>query len=90
MLNDPDPLSRILSIDEEGLSTVCIGIMDGFRELLCERIMQLKESFANMKKHNIPTVADEGSKDVGKFAFSMQGGKTSDFYSGLGARVGTR
>ncbi len=84
--NDPDPLSSIKDIDEVGLSTVCIGLMDGFRKLICQRINQVKESYAAMSTHNLSTSAD---CSVGKFAFSMQGGKTSDFYSGLGALVGT-
>ncbi len=87
MLNDPDPLSRIMKINDRDLSIVCIGLMDGFRELICERIMQLNESY-NAIQTNLPK-SDSSGSDVCKFAFSMQGGKTSDFYSGLGARVGT-
>ncbi len=87
MLSDPDPLSRIRRIDARDLTTVCIGLMDGFRELICERLVRLNEAYTAMERQSLKCT-DAGSGAVGKFAFSMQGGETSDFYNGLGARVG--
>ncbi len=87
MLSDPDPLSRIRRIDSGDLTTVCIGLMDGFRALICESLGRLNEAYTAMERQNLKS-ADAGSGTVGKFAFSMQGGETSDFYNGLGARVG--
>jgi hypothetical protein len=88
LLSDPDPLSRIRRIDARDLTTVCMGLMDGFRELLCERIRRVNEAYAAMDRQSLKC-ADGGGAAVGKFAFSMQGGETSDFYNGLGARVGS-
>jgi hypothetical protein len=87
LLSDPDPLSRIRRIDARDLTTVSIGLMDGFRELICERIGRLNEAYTAMERQNLKCT-DAGSGAVSKFAFSMQGGETSDFYNGLGARVG--
>jgi hypothetical protein len=88
LLNDQDPLLRIHDINARELSTVCFGLMDGFRGLICESMIQLRESYKATPKKLAES--DGTSSDVGKFAFSMQGGLTSDFYSGLGVRVGTR
>jgi hypothetical protein len=88
MLSDPDPLSRIRRIEARGLSTVCIGLMDGFRELICERLGRLNEAYTAMERQSLKC-ADASSGAVSKFAFSMQGGETTDFYNGLGARIGT-
>ena len=88
LLSDPDPLSRIRRIDARDLTTICIGLMGGFRELICDRITRLNEAYAAMERQNLKC-SDSGGGAVGKFAFSMQGGETSDFYNGLGARVGT-
>ncbi len=88
LLSDPDPLSRIRRIDSRDLTTVCIGLMGGFRELICDRITRLNDAYAAMERQNLKCT-DAGGGAVGKFAFSMQGGETSDFYNGLGARVGT-
>ena len=87
MLTDPDPLSRIRGIKPEDLTTVCLGLKDGFHKLIEDRLKRLQAAYDGMKVH-------EGEKrgaadqEVGKFAFCMQGGETSDFYSGLGVRVG--
>ena len=88
MLSDPDPLSQIRVISSEGLSAVCIGLAEGFRGLFRERIARLNDAFTAMERQNLKS-ADAGGAALGKFAFSMQGGETSDFYNGLGARIGT-
>ncbi len=88
MLSDPDPLLQIRRISPEGLSAVCTGLGEGFRVLLRERIAWLNDAYTAMERQNLKS-ADAGGGTLGKFAFSMQGGETSDFYNGLGARVGT-
>ncbi len=86
--SEEDPLARIRHVEPRDLTVVCVGLMDGCRRILKQRIERLDEAYTALEKQKLKKSVESDSS-VSKFAFSMTGGESSDFYNGLEARIGT-
>ena len=82
-----DQLNKLIKTTDDELKTVCQGLYHGFYFLLRNRLNILSKAYKTQAEKSY---ADGSENTQSKFAFSMQCGSISDFYQGLGGRIGNK
>jgi hypothetical protein len=82
-----DPFKILCNSTDGQLKIVSNGLVGGFYRILRQRVDSLKAAYKVLEENK--HLKDVGSDDSqSKFAFLMRCGGISDFYNGLGSRVG--
>ena len=98
-----DPLVKILDISGRDLDLVCMGVAEGCKYALQQRIKILRMAYDKLDEQKKALEEEQKKleeqmkgksivqlKEIAdsKFSFCMTGGNVSDFYKGLEARIG--
>ncbi len=85
---EEDAFKILCNASDDQLKIVSNGLVDGFYKILRLRVDSLTAAYKALNS-NKEKLKEKGSdKSQSKFSFSMQCGVISDFYNGLGSRVG--